>query len=347
VLKRQATYYDQKIDALTAALPRMSTQAGVDKLNAQIQALQQRRDALDLKMTELSKPVNLAAGGALVSPVDGSTVAERDPKTKMLSPEEYKQQVDLSRDKANASATARLEATKAAGGAELSDGAIEMAAERYLLTGEMPSVGYGSQGFVQRAKVLNKASELALAQGDDAQATALRQSANKNTIAANRQMRAQEEKLGAFEKTAVKNADLALKASEELDRLGVPFLDKVFINAEKNVSDNPAIARLQLYTLGFRNEYARIVTGATGVTSDTARAEVDSVLRAYMGKMSFKAAIEAAKQEMTNRMEGFREQNAAAMDELRGGRAPAAGGSGAADAPAQGEKPKTVNWTDL
>ena len=305
VLKRAATYADQRVANLTAALPNMTTQAGVDKINAQIQAWQQKSDAIQSKVADLSKPVSGAPGSRGIDPATGQTLWTVPEKSDVKSPERLAQDIQIKQ-------AGRMGAT-----VELTPESLDQLASTFNMTGNIPSLGYGAPGLVAKTRVINRAAELADASGESANAAATRRLASTNTLAANRQMRAQEEKLSAFERTAVKNADLALQASEDLDRLGVPFIDKLFISTQKAASDNPKIAKLQLYTLGFRNEFARIVTGATGVTSDTARAEVDQVLRVYMGKMSFSAAIEAAKQEMTNRLQGFREQNAAAMESIQ------------------------------
>ena len=313
ILNRQATYADQRVEALVATLPNMRTQAGVDKVNSQIQFWQQRGDTMRTKVAELSKPVSSSAGSTTRDPVTGEVLYQNAPKSDVLSPEAEAQRIRI----AAANAQSRADASQGAMQETWTPEAVDTAAETYRLTGQLPAVGYGMAGYKVRAKIANRAAEMAQADGEDAQSAALRRVANVNIIAGNRQLRAQQAKLSAFERTAVKNADLALKASEELDRTGVPYLNKLFIKTEKAVDDNPQVARLQLFTLGFRNEFARIVTGATGVTSDTARAEVDNVLQAYMGKMSFAAAIEAAKQEMKNRIEGFNEQNKADMEALQ------------------------------
>lgn len=339
ILNRQATYADQRVEALVATLPNMRTQAGVDKVNSQIQFWQQRGDTMRTKVAELSKPVSSAAGSTTRDPVTGEVLYTNAQKPDVLSPAAEAQRIRIQK----AGIDNRAAASQGAMQEIWTPEAIDTAAETYRLTGQLPSLGYGMAGYKARATIVNRASELALAEGEDAEAAALRKVANVNIIAGNRQLRAQQAKLSAFERTAVKNADLALKASEELDRTGVPYLNKLFIKTEKAVDDNPQVARLQLFTLGFRNEFARIVTGATGVTSDTARAEVDNVLQTYMGKMSFAAAIEAAKQEMKNRIEGFNEQNKADMEALQP--APAAEGKGkgaqsvldAADAILQGK----------
>lgn len=334
-LNRSAMYADQRVQALTEALPNMRTQAGVDKINAQIQFWQQRGDTLRSKVAELSKPMNVTQGGALVEPTTGATIASRPPKPDVLSPEAEAQKIRIAK-----AAIDNRAAAAPAGAATLDPGAIDIAANKYLMTGEMPSVGYGAAGFVQRAKIMNRAAEMAAANGDSAQEAAINANLNKNTLAADRHLQAQKQKIQSFETTAMKNADLVEGLIDKVDNTKVPVFNRWLLGGKRQLTSDADVAKYDIALRGFINEYARIVSTATGggVLTDTARQEVETVINAAQTPAQLRAAIATAKAEMKNRIAGFEDTRQQTISDLRastgGGAAATDGDGGANNAPA-------------
>lgn len=186
--------------------------------------------------------------------------------------------------------------------------ALTNAAERYRQTGVMPALGMG--GASLRVKILNKAAEMSALEGDDAKSASLKQQANKASQAGLAQITKQQTVTGAFEKTAIKNLDLALQTSAEFARSGSPLYNKAVVAFSKGVSGDPATARFVNALTAARNEYAKVLsssTGAQGIT-DSARKEAEDLFSKVDSHEMLVATINLAKQEMQNRMSGFTDQ---------------------------------------
>lgn len=195
----------------------------------------------------------------------------------------------------------------------LSPEALDQAAARYAIDGTLPpNLGRGAQGAANTALILNKAAEKAKEAGDEPEAARLRQISNKASATALGQLVKQKNLVLAFEKNAVMNADLALKASEEVDRLGSPIIDRWIQAGKKNVAGDVSVAKLDAAIRTFVNEYARVTTSVTGggVTSDSSRKEIDELLRGAHTKDQVREVIGLMKQEMENRRKGYEAQEA-------------------------------------
>lgn len=215
---------------------------------------------------------------------------------------------------------------------ELSDDALQQAAERYALDGTLPqNLGRGAQGASNTARILNKAAEIAKARGDTGEETRIRQIANRANTSALAQLTKQKSLILSFENTALRNADLAIAQSEVTDRTtGRSAIDKwIMLGRKKLANENDPqateVAKLDLAVKSFANEYARVVTTVTGggITSDTARGEIDALINRAMNKDQLRAVINFAKQEMNNRRLGYEQQER----ELRGAMRSPTGGN--------------------
>src|SRR5258708_16685151 len=129
----------------------------------------------------------------------------------------------------------------------------------------------------------------------------------------------------AFENADKKKAGLVLQESEKVDRLGSPIIDRWILAGKKEVAGDPAVARLDLAVRTFVNEYARVTTSVTGggITSDTARKEIDALLRSAQTKEQVKQVIDLAKTEMLNRKRGYEDQEKTLKGSMVVGLAPA------------------------
>lgn len=201
---------------------------------------------------------------------------------------------------------------------ELTPDAKEQAAARYNIDGTLPTnLGRGTQGAVNTAAILNRAAEQQKEAGNTPEAARVNQLANKASTMALGQLVKQKNLILAFENTAMKNADLVLSESEKVDRLGSPVIDRWILAGKKSVAGDPSVARLDLAVRTFVNEYARVTTSVTGggITSDTARKEIDSLLQSAHTKDQVRQVIDLAKTEMLNRKAGYEDQEKT----LRGG----------------------------
>ena len=192
----------------------------------------------------------------------------------------------------------------------LTDDAISAAAEKYRLSGNLPPLGAGKTGAVMKAAILSKAAELAKAAGETGEEQAIRLVANTANKSALAQLTKQEQMVGAFEKNALKNLDIALQASKEVDRTGVPVLNRWLLAGRKSLAGDPAVSKFHAANTTFINEYAKIMSGSMGntVVSDSLRKETESLLATKDTPEQYEATVNLMKQEMANRMKGFAEQ---------------------------------------
>lgn len=200
--------------------------------------------------------------------------------------------------------------------ADLTPEALNNAAENYRITGNLPAMGMG--GLAVKAKILNRAAEMAAENGDQAGATVARQVANKANVAALSQVTKQEQMVGAFEKNANMNADLALSLAGAASNTGVPVVTGWVQSGMKNIAGDPAISKFHAATETFINEYAKIMSGSMGNTaiSDAARTHAHSLLSTAMEPEQYKGVIGVLKIEMGNRMKGFAQQKQELMGNM-------------------------------
>lgn len=213
---------------------------------------------------------------------------------------------------------------------KLSDEAIEQGAQRYAVDGTLPpNMGRGVQGATNTARILNRASQIAQESGQSGEEARIRQLAGRAGSIALGQLVKQKNLILAFENTASRNADIALQQSEITDRpTEKPAIDRWLQAGKKQLAGDVQVAKLDLAVKSFANEYARVVTTVTGggITSDTARREIDSMINSAQTKEQLRAVIAIAKQEMHNRKLGYEAQE----KEIKNGfRAPKPGSTGA------------------
>lgn len=122
----------------------------------------------------------------------------------------------------------------------------------------------------------------------------------------------QQQMVGAFEKTAIKNLDLALERGSKVDRTGSPLINKGIIAFNQGVRGDPETASFVNALIAARTEYAKVLSGATGAQgiTDSARHEAEDLFSKATSQETLGAVIATAKQEMANRMSSFDEQKA-------------------------------------
>lgn len=192
----------------------------------------------------------------------------------------------------------------------LSKEALDSAAASYRATGQLPAIGIGRNAAATKQQILNRAAEMAASEGESAEEQNLRKISNKANVTALQQLVKQQTMVGAFEKNAIRNADIALNVSEKVDRSGVPAINRWINAGRKELAGDPEMSRFHAATTTFVNEYAKIMSGSMGntVVSDSLRKETESLLATKDTPQQFKATIDLMKQEMRNRMKGFEDQ---------------------------------------
>jgi hypothetical protein len=229
-------------------------------------------------------------------------VAARDPFLKSINPLLQNWQKGL--------ATQQKEST-------LTGPALDLAAKQYLATGTMPS--FGMQGQKQKEAVMNRAAQLQQAEGLTPDDVVF----NQNEIKAGRQALGQIAKsqgmIMQYEDTAYKNADLALKAADKVDRTGAPVFNRWLMAGRSAVGGSPDVARFNAANQTFVNEYAKVMSGGYGAsaTSDSARQEALSMLNTAQTPEQYRAVVDQLKKEMNNRMEAMRHTRTFLEDQIR------------------------------
>lgn len=200
----------------------------------------------------------------------------------------------------------------------LTDKALDIAAQRWGTTGELPPGS--SRSPVQAAKIQNRWAELSEANGDTAGAAAARMAAGHSAKLGLNALTKQKSLTGAFEKTAQKNIDLTLELSNKLDRSGSPIINKGILNWRQNITGDPDTAAFVNALTAARTEYAKVLSGATGATgiTDAARHEAEDLFSKISNAETLRTVFDVAKREMANRMTSFDEQSAELAQQLGG-----------------------------
>jgi hypothetical protein len=224
----------------------------------------------------------------------------------------------------------------------LSDDAVEQAAERYIVNGALPPMGQGKTGTQNRDKILNKAAEMEKSTGRTGAEAVAAWSGVKGNVAALSKLTQTRSMVESFESTARKNADLMLSlAPKGGGQTGAPVVNRWLQAGRKQIAGDPDVANFDIALGTFADEYAKIVSGATGSqgSTDASRKEAYDRLSKYATQSQLQGGIATMKKEMANRIESMKEQEAAA-------KAAISGGTGAPK-PAATVAPRPEGWSKL
>jgi hypothetical protein len=195
----------------------------------------------------------------------------------------------------------------------LSVPAIDMAADRFLTDGTLPT-GISKPN---RDAIMNRAAAMAKDKGINPDRVAqLEVTANKQALG---QLSKTETMVGSFERLFVKNADLALALGKKVDNTGVPLLQQ-YINAGYRASgSSPDLKALDTAIEAVASEYAKIVSGSMGNTAvaQGEKKRIRELINSQLTPQDLIAVINTMKIETKNRMEGFKEQRAELVGSMR------------------------------
>lgn len=107
--------------------------------------------------------------------------------------------------------------------------------------------------------------------------------------------------VGSFEKSANAALDNALKASKDYPRDSSALVNGWDQWVTKHAVDDPKLQQLMVYTETAANEYARVIGSITGASTNAARDQANSFIRAQLAEQSFEGAAQAMKTDMANR----------------------------------------------
>jgi hypothetical protein len=207
----------------------------------------------------------------------------------------------------------------AAGGPSQLD--IDTMADKYNITGALPALGMGASPL--RMKILTSAAAAARGErplvgqtgappgGPSAAGGQAANSASFNSSkSAMAALQKQSALVDAYEKTAGMNLDLANSfvngPGKTLDETGSPLLNRALLHFQQHITGDPATQQFVNALTTSRDEYARVISAATGAQgiTDAGRTEANNLFPDSISPQQLGPAILTAKQEMENRSQG-------------------------------------------
>jgi hypothetical protein len=187
----------------------------------------------------------------------------------------------------------------------LSEEALNQAADRYGATGVLPSMGMGAAGAATRKSVMNRAAERGA--GQNLAANSAEYKANQSSLTG---LQKNFDMVTAFENTAGKNLDIFLNTAKKLDDSGSPWLNKPWRDVQSGLAGNPDLAAYNTARTTALTEIAKVLnsSNASGVLSDSARAEVSGLIGPNSSLKQVESAATILKQDMANRHDSYQQQ---------------------------------------
>lgn len=218
------------------------------------------------------------------------------------------------------------------GASNVSDQALQFAADTYRTTGKFPTSM--ARNALLQGKVLNKVAADAAATGDTAGAIAARGSALKANGQALDQVTKQEALTTSYYTTLEKNLNNLAELAGKVDSSGSPLVNKVYRAWQQGVTGDPDVAKYVTYMRAAEGEYAKIQSGSMGNqgSTDAARRDAQDVINKYMSQGQILAVREAMLGEGQNRLSSIREEKQGLMGSLQA----AAPGTPSAQPPSSG-----------
>lgn len=189
----------------------------------------------------------------------------------------------------------------------LTPDAIDAMADRYMIDGTMPGLGLGKAATLARSQVMNRVAAKMKEGGVTPADIKTNQIVSSGLRSEANRLLGQRGPMLAFAKTADKNLDIALDLSEKTTRTGVPVFNSWLLAGRKAIAGEPAVAAFHAATQVAINEFAKVTSSATGggVTSDTARKEIEEILNTAQTPEQFREVVKTLRMDMGNRVSGY------------------------------------------
>lgn len=204
---------------------------------------------------------------------------------------------------------------------------IDLLADRYADTGISPNVGVGKDAIPIRQAIFHSATMLTTGKRDrvsdaSGQGASAAISGNAAGIKAAgstlTDMTKRTATADASEQTALTNLALVRHYMQGADQSGIPLWNNLSNKIRSNVMGDPDVSAYQNAIATARNEYARVIsmaTGAQGLT-DHAMKEGQKLFPDNLAPEQFEKNFQVAQQEMANRTGSMHEQVANAKKSL-------------------------------
>lgn len=196
---------------------------------------------------------------------------------------------------------------------------VKYLADQYRITGQLPSLGMGANPM--REAILTQAAKDAGAAGQTGADAVAQHASTKTDTQALGQLSKNRAMVEAFSQTASQNADLALNLmAKGAGPTGSPIIDRWVRAGGQSIVGDPDVTNFNTALTTFKNEYSKIMSGATGAqgSTDSARHEADTLISPNMSQAQIMGGIRVMKQEMDNRRRGLEAQHAALLSSIGG-----------------------------
>jgi hypothetical protein len=205
------------------------------------------------------------------------------------------------------------------GANNVSDQAIQFAADTYRTTGKMP--GNLGRNPAMQAKILDRVAQDASASGDNAAAIAARTAARGANTQALGQMTKLEANTKSYYDTMDKNLTNLMDLQGKVDTSGSPLINKALRAWQQGVTGDPEVAKYVTYLNAVQGEYAKIKSGSLGnqAASDASRKEAAEVINKYMSAGGIAAVAEGMRGEGHNRLSAIGDEKQSLMGGLNAG----------------------------
>lgn len=194
----------------------------------------------------------------------------------------------------------------------LTDAAKDQSAQKYLATGQLPT-GMRSPGMAK--EIINRAAELGA--GQNLAANSAEYKANADSL---KSIQKSFDGINAFEETAGKNLDVFLQKAQKAVDSGLPILNTParYVAGKLGGTDQTAFETARQTAV---TEIAKVLSnpGASGVLSDSARHEVESLIKPDATLAQIMSAANVLKTDMANRKDAYQTQIADIKKRLGGG----------------------------
>lgn len=195
-------------------------------------------------------------------------------------------------------------------GVSLTPEGLDLAAENFAKTGQLPPMGLGKAGAAVRSAIINRAANL----HPDLDLASARAGfgADQGSL---KQLQSRRDAISAFENTALKNIDIFLGTAGKIVDTGSPLANSLARAASGKVLGSPNQAAYDAARQVALNEVARITSNPnlTGVLSDSARKEVEAFNPNSATLAQSVAVMRVLKQDMANRAVAYDQQ----LDEVK------------------------------
>ena len=191
----------------------------------------------------------------------------------------------------------------------LDENGIDYVAQDYRRNGSSVLSRFSA---TDKAKVINKASELAKADGNTSEAESLQRfSIHANQIALN-QLTKQEQLVVAYEKTADKQLNLLVELGRKVPKTDWPLINSALMKGEKTILGSKEANNFLSSAIATQGEFAKILSGSTSAAgaTDASRREAAEMISPYLSEEGLESLVPNLKREMEFRKQGYVEQKA-------------------------------------